>query len=81
MLPLPSKGSRDPGWIPSAFVGVGFCYSDKTALEKLLLGTIFALGGEQASHFLTAKVIGKGPYFPAASQLRTCTEWNVFLRE
>lgn len=39
-------------------------------------------GGAQGSpQSLTPKIIGKGPYFPAASQLRTCTEWNVFLRE
>ena len=59
----------------SKFFGSSF---GRAAFRDSLLSTP---GWEQGSHSLTAKSIGKGPYFPAASQLRTCTEWNVFLRE
>lgn len=79
MLPLSNKGTGTQPlvWPPAAFVGVVFCCVlflvvqdcfGRAAFRDYLLNT---LRGEQGSQSLITKIIGKGPYFPAASQLRT----------
>lgn len=84
VLPLPSEGIRTQPPVPSCLCWCGVLLLFTTALEELLFRDYLlnTPSGEQgSSQSLTTKIIGKGPYFPAASQLRTCTEWNVFLRE
>lgn len=78
MLPLSNKGTgaQPLVWSLAAFFGVVFvlflvvqdCFG-RAAFRDYLLNTLSGEQGSPQSHI--TKIIGKGPYFPAASQLRT----------
>lgn len=70
------------GWPLATCVGMGLFWQ-RLLCKSCFLGIIFWTPwmGNRVLLNTSTKVIGKRSYFPAASQLRTCIERNVFLRE